>query len=1040
MYTDDKTTISYESIAEVRENLVLDLLNPVSFDKQMLFQPGVPTRASVLEVIKKKTRKRMSKKNLALAVYDEMRSDCALWIDSSGGLRFSNNYDGESLMRKFEAVSVIPKCFRFGFPGVLIGGTVSRRGSELCFELCEYVDVDYGSFLEYLLKKSKHHLVHELVEDGRKVSFGNRSVLFKGENVVSSYVSSVEATMDFFQRVWKRVRAQREPSGVSMLVKITRHQVGKVLDCLNHRVKLSAGRLLLYVDLPFYTLSDIAREHCIGVSQLLRLNPQLNAVDVLGMSTQVVLGPPETIKAAIARWKEDVDMLKLLYHQREGFVEINKKLQSTSHPIHAGTMVFFTKTIDLPTVTACESQTRVVADRTNREVEYSNGHTPSKFAEQEIVYDVTTQSHSVVARCSSDEAVVFPLEQPPCVPSHDDVLKNRADLLDLWKLGNRNFYIEKHFLHTVPVERLRRLDESYAVRTKRVTYLGKCYESLAHQLPEGRATATKAVTAHSRLGDECPRALRRKDRATMVPVIFNRYYEPIRTSISPPTIPETPSPPEIQRLPMPESPVSRVQRRGPIGLLCKMVDGAMFFVEPTAKPILISLNALLKSILNAESTLLDSIDGLKLIDERMTACGDQHILKAIRMKLIDLIHSGEAHSEAASEVASEAHSEAASVVALATAHLSARAARGFFDGIIGHLLELIPVDRHENIYDLFEHLEEVPFEQRLSFAVSLKTQTVLQCLDTHAENLRVAHHGAVVEMLRAGVWHASCFAVYEKCKQLAYHCEHWYPMMGLSIFNIARPIEDDSVITHIDAMLRTEKIMNVVGKMDEFSDSLDKIIEIAKMLYCEEESIPWITPLLHMREDTCKPLPWTEARQMTDVELEEHEEMTKLFDEQKHVGGPMSICRKPLGSFVSDTYQNHRRPYGAVALSKAPWESVFAAELGKVKPGILRCDRFFRDDKHKMYFITTEPTSLVEISEELGINLCWLQWRNPYMELTEILEVRSRIRLPHPPKSLRVSIVDTRESIFRMTGAKALLRNGRGRPKLTVGSTIKLQY
>ena len=205
-------------------------------------------------------------------------------------------------------------------------------------------------------------------------------------------------------------------------------------------------------------------------------------------------------------------------------------------------------------------------------------------------------------------------------------------------------------------------------------------------------------------------------------------------------------------------------------------------------------------------------------------------------------------------------------------------------------------------------------------------------------------------------------------------------MMGLSIFNIARPIEDDSVITHIDAMLRTKKIMNVVGKMDEFSDSLDKIIEIAKMLYCEEESIPWLAPLLHMREDTGKPLPWTEARQMTDVELEEHEEMTKLYNEQKHVGGPMSICRKPLGSFVSDTYQSHRRPEPSRCPKRR--ESVFAAELGKVSPRTAL--RSFSGRQNKMYSSPPSRLRLFKSRKNLA-NLCWLQWRNPY-ELTEILK------------------------------------------------------
>ena len=315
-----------------------------------------------------------------------------------------------------------------------------------------------------------------------------------------------------------------------------------------------------------------------------------------------------------------------------------------------------------------------------------------------------------------------------------DAMKHRDQILNLWKLGNKSFYIEKHFLHTVPVSQLKRLEESHAVRTKRVAYLGKYYESLAHQLPEGTLTRANAmsVTAHSRLGRDCPRALRRKDGATMVPVTFDRYHEPLRTSLLPETIPETPSPPEIRRLPMPEVPVSRVDRRGPIGLLCKMVDGAMFFVKPTSKPMLVSLSASLKSIMNAESALVDHSDDFRLIAERMTACGDQHILKAIRTKLMDLIHTDEAVG-ASSVANSAANSAAATAAASAAASAAAEAARGCYDGIISHVQELIPVDRHENICGLFHHLREVPFQQRLSFAVSLKTQTVHQSLDVHAE-------------------------------------------------------------------------------------------------------------------------------------------------------------------------------------------------------------------------------------------------------------------------------------------------------------------
>ena len=56
-------------------------------------------------------------------------------------------------------------------------------------------------FLEYIFKKSKNLLTHEIVDGGRKVSYGDKSVVFIGQHVVSSYEHSVEAAVDFSARV-----------------------------------------------------------------------------------------------------------------------------------------------------------------------------------------------------------------------------------------------------------------------------------------------------------------------------------------------------------------------------------------------------------------------------------------------------------------------------------------------------------------------------------------------------------------------------------------------------------------------------------------------------------------------------------------------------------------------------------------------------------------------------------------------------------------------------------------------------------------------
>lgn len=151
-------------------------------------------------------------------------------------------------------------------------------------------------------------------------------------------------------------------------------------------------------------------------------------------------------------------------------------------------------------------------------------------------------------------------------------------------------------------------------------------------------------------------------------------------------------------------------------------------------------------------------------------------------------------------------------------------------------------------------------------------------------------------------------SIKERCDRVAKHCEHWYPKLGISLYNLLLPIDEDDVGFQkqyddwsmvVNTILSTKKIMNKKD-LSEDVDNLDTILAALEALFTDQSHL---LPLRNIRNDIPKPIEypptlWQKYEYDEDDEDEcnfttQYEREQKLCNDLM-ICGPMKIYDQPL--------------------------------------------------------------------------------------------------------------------------------------------------